>query len=76
MSAGLVPIIYNAGGHKEIVESGENGYLWSRIEDLISISKDMMDDSKLLKEISQRTKKDALKYSYERFKGEILSLIK
>mgnify|MGYP001558754123 CR=1 FL=1 len=76
MSAGAVPIICNAGGHKEIIKSGENGYLWSTIEDLISNTKDIIDDSKLLKEISQRASKDALKYSYARFKGEILSLIK
>lgn len=76
MAAGAIPIIYKAGGHMEIVKPEENGYLWSTVEDLISTTKDIIDDSKLLKEISQRASKDALKYSYARFKGEILSLIK
>ena len=31
MAAGAVPIVFSAGGHKEIIADSENGYLWKRV---------------------------------------------
>lgn len=75
MSASVVPIIYNAGGHKEIVNDGENGFWWNSIEQLLKKTKKLISSDKLFRELSVRVKKDAKKYSYERFEKEFLGLL-
>ena len=39
MAAGAVPIVYDAGGHREIIKDGISGYLWKDIRQLITNSK-------------------------------------
>ena len=36
MTAGAVPILYDAGGHKEIIKEGVNGFIWQSISSLIN----------------------------------------
>lgn len=75
MSAGLVPIIYSAGGHKEIVKDGENGLLWNTTQGLLSKTKKLIEDKALYQKLLRNTKHDALKYSYERFEKEFMDLL-
>jgi len=75
MRAGAVPIVYNAGGHKEIIKDGDNGFLWSTKRELIKKTKDLIKDSKKLKLYSRNATKASLKYGYERFRKEILQLV-
>lgn len=39
MSAGCIPIVYNAGGQTEIITDGEDGYLWNTPEELLKKTK-------------------------------------
>lgn len=75
MRAGAVPIVYNAGGHKEIIKDGSNGFLWSNKRELIKKTKDLIRDSKKLNLYSRNAIKTSYKYSYERFRKEISQLI-
>ncbi|HEX6977572.1 MAG TPA: glycosyltransferase family 4 protein [Patescibacteria group bacterium] len=75
MASGAVALVYEAGGHKEVIVNGENGYLWKSEEGLISKTIKLMEDPKLTRKMVISGKKDALKYSYERFEKELLSLI-
>ena len=75
MSASAVPFVYNAGGHPEIVEDGETGYLWSRNEELLVRTEELMNKSKQLKFIGAKASRAAKKFSYERFEKELRSLI-
>jgi glycosyltransferase involved in cell wall biosynthesis len=75
MAAGAVPLLYNAGGHKEIVRDGENGFLWSKIESLLEKTTELGKDQKLFNSISIRAKKDSPRYSYDRFAKEVLAVI-
>jgi len=75
MAAGAVPIICNAGGHKEIVKEGVNGFFWDNIGDLLSKTKEIISDRKLLRQLSLRARNDSLSFSLERFSKEVLSLI-
>lgn len=34
MSAGCVPMLSDLGGHKEIIDNGQNGFLWHSLSDL------------------------------------------
>ncbi len=75
MSAGVVPIVFSAGGHKEIINNGINGFLWTKKNTLINKTIALIDDSKILRNISDTAKKDSNKYGYERFEKEFLSLL-
>ncbi|MDI6785134.1 MAG: glycosyltransferase family 4 protein [bacterium] len=75
MAAGCVPIVYNAGGYKEIITSGENGYLWKNKRDLIKITKEVIETSGLYKNISTKAKKSSGEYDYEVFKINICQIL-
>lgn len=75
MSSGVLPLLFNAGGHKEIVNEGENGYLWNSTEQLINKTEKIVTNTKLFKNLVSNAKRDAQKYSYEKFEQEFLSLL-
>jgi glycosyltransferase involved in cell wall biosynthesis len=52
MGAGLVPVVINAGGQKEIVENGKNGFLWDSLEEFREKTLSLIDDQKLLSKLS------------------------
>ncbi len=60
MAAGCVPVVTNAGGHKETVVPGQSGYLWDSIDQLVkytvSLSKDESKLQKLAKQAQERSK--------------------
>lgn len=76
MSAGCVPVAYSAGGHKEIIESGINGYLWSGVDELVNISQKIVGTPKLLVTLSKNAIKSSKKFGYEIFKKEVLHILK
>lgn len=75
MSAGAVPVVYAAGGHKEIVGEKENGLLWKSTTTLAIKTKKLIGDNKLLKSLRAQAVKDSQQYSYERFEKEFLALL-
>lgn len=75
MSAGLVPFVFAAGGHREIMKDSENGFLWKTTSALINKTEKLVSDERLLRRLALAAKKDVQKYSYERFAKEFLSLI-
>lgn len=75
MAAGAVPIVYNAGGHKEIIRDGVNGYTWEKTSSLISKTKKVILGNKICTTLSKAAKDDCQRFGYERFEKEILSII-
>lgn len=75
MGMGAVPVVINAGGQKEIVKNGENGFLWNTEEELIEKTKQLISDSKLWKKFSDEGRKSVVKFSKERFCEEIKKII-
>jgi len=75
MSAGLVPVVYEAGGHKEIVKEGESGYLWREKAELISKTRELIDNRMIMIKLAARARKDSQYFGYERFRKEVLGLI-
>jgi len=75
MSGGSVPLVYSAGGHKEIIIDGENGFLWKKKRELIGKTKKLIKDPRLLREIAQTAKKDSQVYEYDRFEAEVQELL-
>ncbi len=75
MSAKCIPIIYNAGGSKEIVQDGYNGFLWNEKNELLKCTEKVINDPKVCKNISTEAYTSSKKYGYERFSKEVSSLL-
>ncbi len=75
MGAGAVPVVINAGGQKEIVKSGENGFLWDSLDELQQKTNELTKSSVLLEKLSFNAKKTALKFSEKSFEARIIELI-
>jgi len=76
MSAGCLPVVYGAGGYKEIIENGNNGYLWKTESELISLTKKVVTGKKLFATLSKNANNSSKRYSYEKFKENLLQIIK
>lgn len=75
MSAGVIPVVYRAGGSKEIIADGENGFLWASTGGLVRKTMKIVNDEKLMRRLVARAKTDSQRYSYERFERGFLSLL-
>jgi glycosyltransferase involved in cell wall biosynthesis len=71
MAGGAVPLIFNAGGHKEIITDKESGFLWNNQSELIKISKLLITNSVLLRKYAKLAVSDSSKFSYEKFASAI-----
>ena len=76
MGAGCVPVVFNAGGQREIVEDNKSGYLCNSIEDIISKTNTLIEDEDLLKKMSVACAKRSDMFSENRFCNELKSIIK
>jgi glycosyltransferase involved in cell wall biosynthesis len=74
MASGAVPIVFNGGGYKEIVNHGKDGYLWNTEEELISFTKEVV-ASRDLRKLSLASIKKSARFSYGVFSGKITELI-
>lgn len=75
MGTGAVPVVINAGGQKEIVEDGKNGFLWNTIEDLIQTTNRLTKDQLLWNKVSEEAKVRAKMFASERFYKELNEII-
>lgn len=75
MSAGLVPIVINGGGQKEIVEDGVSGYLWNDQNELIKITEELIGDRVRLEKISKNAIKRSENFSVDVFNNKLNSLL-
>jgi len=52
MASGCVPIVYDAGGQREIVRHGIDGFLWKTFEELIEETMQIISDTRLRLQVS------------------------
>lgn len=76
MSVGAVPIVAALGGQVEIVNDGDSGFLWKTTEELIHITKRVIEDNKLRNVLSENAVKRAKDFSEEKFCERVMDLIK
>lgn len=75
MSSGCVPIITNLGGHKEIVNDNEDGFLWDSTKELIKITNDLIKNPDKLEKISQKAIEKSKMFSTDIFYEKVDSLV-
>jgi glycosyltransferase involved in cell wall biosynthesis len=76
MAAGCVPIISDFGGHREIVSPGEDGFLWSQPEQLITHTLKLIKTPKLMHQLSKQAINKSKIFNVERFNQAFIQLIK
>ncbi len=75
MSAGCVPIVFDGGGHREIVVHGQTGFLWKEPKEMITFTKKLIYDSRLREKMSIAARERATAFSMQVFEKQLLSLI-
>lgn len=75
MSAGCVPLAFNAGGQPEIISDGENGFVWDDVEELVSKTAALIADEQQRGAIAARARKCARCYDYERFRERVIAVV-
>jgi glycosyltransferase involved in cell wall biosynthesis len=67
MAAGCVPILFNGGGLRESVNHGENGLLWSNLEEMHKHTLSVATDEALRRRLSRAAVLRARDFSQEKF---------
>jgi glycosyltransferase involved in cell wall biosynthesis len=75
MASGVVPVVINSGGQKEIVTNGKNGLLWNTVEEMLDKTNRLAEDEKLWEDLSKNAILRAQDFSEERFSREVQRLI-
>lgn len=75
MSYGAVPLVIDAGGQKEIVSNGSNGYLWRNIEELVKLTHKVALEPMLMKNLADSAVQLSHNFSKERFCEELNHII-
>lgn len=72
MAAGAVPLVYDAGGHKEIVVNGVNGFLWHNTQELIGKTNEVLRNrTNFIKSAVNAS----MRYSYDEFRKNITKIL-
>ncbi len=75
MASGAVPIVFSAGGHKEIIADSKNGFLWENTRQLLKDTRNVVEEKGILNKVSKKAKEDSRIYEYERFEQEFQELV-
>ncbi|TSC88959.1 MAG: Uncharacterized protein G01um10145_668 [Microgenomates group bacterium Gr01-1014_5] len=76
MTHGAVPVIVKKGGHEEIVANGQDGLIWENTEELITKTQELIIDERRLKQIANKAREKAKKFSEEEFEKNLFRYIK
>jgi len=75
MSSGAVPVVIDAGGQKELVRDGVNGYLWQDEKTLARRLTELTSDETLRKKLAEEAVKTSRQYSRESFVAKVRELL-
>lgn len=71
MSAGCVPLVYEAGGPSEIVKDNVNGFVWRKVEQLLDLTMKLIQDEDKRKQLANKAINDSKSYSKDSFINKI-----
>ncbi|MGB9911235.1 MAG: glycosyltransferase family 4 protein [Microgenomates group bacterium] len=76
MASGVVPIVIKKGEAPVIIKEGENGFLWEKEQDLITITFDLINNPQKLQKLSKKVVKSSKNYSETKFWEKFYEIIK
>lgn len=75
MSAGVIPVVINKGGQKEIVENGLSGYLWGTLDEMLDQTDQLIKNPTKMSTISKAVIVRSKLFSKDKFSDKIKELI-
>ena len=75
MAGGAVPLVYFAGGYKEIISEGKDGYLWATEKALLLKTKALTQNRQLLLKLSKNARQSSKVYEYARFEAQVSEIL-
>jgi glycosyltransferase involved in cell wall biosynthesis len=75
MSAGCVPIVFGAGGQKDIIRDKHNGYFWLKEKELILHTRRLIQNQTAWTNASRFAKKDAIQFAPNNFYEKLEKII-
>lgn len=76
MASGCVPIVFNGGGQKELVQSGIDGYFFNTKEELLNHTTDMIKNERKREEVSKRAIEKSKEYKTDHFIKKLHEILK
>lgn len=75
MAAGCIPIVYDAGGHRETIKNNKSGFLWKTSDALERITFRLAADEKRRTEMGRIAIRASKKFSIDEFEKKILKIV-
>jgi glycosyltransferase involved in cell wall biosynthesis len=75
MSAGVVPVVLNTGGQREIVAHGGDGFLWEDLAELSDYTTRLISDERLRTRMSARAILTSARFSRESFAESVNRIV-
>lgn len=75
MAGGAVPLVFAAGGAKEIVENEKDGLTWQNVGELLKFTRGLIKDGKKLRSLAKSARKKAEEFSYAKFNQRTSTVI-
>ena len=75
MAAGAIPLVYSAGGSKEIIKDNFSGFLWRKQSELINKTLTIIKDKRLLADLSKNAIAERKQFSTENFNNNFSTII-
>ncbi len=71
MAQGVVPIVFNGGGQREVVQEGQNGFLCNNLEELVQKTELLITNRQLYARLQKQARQTAEKFSLKNFRQNI-----
>lgn len=75
MSAGVVPLVFNAGGQTEIIKNGVSGYLWNSLKELKDNTLLLISSEVKRNEVATKAIRESKEFSVGKFKEKLMNMI-
>jgi glycosyltransferase involved in cell wall biosynthesis len=75
MGHGAVPVVIGRGGQPELIDDGEEGYLWDQIEVLRSRTLELVADAGLRRRLGEAARRRSLDWSRPNFKRRMVGAL-
>ncbi len=74
MQNGLVPLVYDGGGLREIVDHGENGFRVRSGAELLEFTMRLLDDPEIIRQMSRAAREKSQLFTRARFEARVKDL--
>lgn len=75
MSAGAVPVVFGAAGPADVVVPGESGFHFSTIDDLVTVTRQLISDDEIRQRLSAGARRRAHEFDEAHFADHVRSLV-